>query len=362
MLYSRDMKGVETRLIGTARAQVARPAPPRPRDVSQPLLQPDGFSPGAPTSEVVLLPKLVKHTPQDAKRGYLWQAVPLPGPIDGIVGALISIPPLPSLLGLEPAPRSFPEVKPLVFSWTQSKPEQFAESVTALEALLRDPKATEAGKCRLKAGSNANYLVSLDNGVSAIWSPKAGEKSPTSERPNIPAGTQSARDEAAYLVDRRLGHLARVPPAVSSGLEGRPGSLKLLVSQAQDTADDPQARSLIPQADYRRIALFDHIIGNLDRHGGNLLLDGQHKPIPIDHGLAFPTQNGEQGHTNFNFDATFQLNDEERTLLQDFSAQRAEVKSELRDLLEPEAVTAMFERVDRMLELNWISHEWRGSA
>lgn len=319
----------------------------------------DGYSRTDSPAEVVLLPKLEKHRPEELKRGYLWQAVPLPGPVDAILGAVLSVPPLPGLLGLEPAPKAMPEVKPLGFSWTGSSSDQFTHRVETMEQMLRDPKALEAGKCRLKAGSNANYLVTLDNGVSAIWSPRAGEKSPVSQRPNIPAGTQSQREEAAYLVDRRLNHFARVPPAVSAGLEGRPGSLKLLVSQAQDTADSPEAKARIPQQDYRRVAIFDHIIGNLDRHSGNVLVDGENRPIPIDHGLSFPTRNGKQGFTNFNFDATFQLNESEKSMLKEFTAQKKDVTKELKGLLEPEAVEAMYERVDRMLELGWVSHEWR---
>jgi hypothetical protein len=319
----------------------------------------DAYSVGPPTAPLVLLPKLLEPQPRDLARGYLWQAVPLPGPIDGLLGAVLSWGPIPGWMGLEPAPQGRPDPQPLPFSWNGAGGDAFSKQIEQVESRLRDPEASEVGKRRILGGTNANYLVTLSNGVSAIWTPKASERSSSSQRPNVPQGTQSQREEAAYLVDRKLGHLARVPPAVCSGLEGREGSLKLLVSQAQDAARKGGPQQEIGPADQRRIAIFDHVIGNLDRHSGNYLLDPDGRPIPIDHGLAFPVKNGSQGFTNFHFDASFQLDPKEKALLAGFLADRQAVEAELKSLLEPEAIQAMFERVERMLELGWISHEWR---
>ncbi len=330
-------------------------------------VEPSSLEHGQPTEQYVgstsqaeslLLPSLEEPRPEDLKRGYLWQAVPLPSPLDGILGALVSFGPIPKLMGLEPAPKARPQPDPLPFSWTGAQGPEFTQQVRAQEALLRDPAAVELGKRRIKGGSNANFLVTLSNGASAVWTPKAGEKSTKSLRKTIPDGTQAQREEAAYLVDKRLGHLARVPPAVSTGLEGRPGSLKLLVSQGQD-GNRTRSEEPFSPSDYRRIALFDHVVGNLDRHSGNFLLDREARPIPIDHGLAFPVENGDQGFNNFHFDASFPLDEKERATLSKFSQQRDEVTLELQGLLEPKAISAMFERVDRMLELGWVSHEWR---
>lgn len=325
---------------------------------SLPAVSNDGYEGSVSTLASVKLPKLEEPRPEDLKRGYLWQAIPLPSPVDGILGAVLSFGPIPRMMGLEPAPKAKPEPNPLPFSWNDASPTRFGEEARHLESLLRDPAAKEVGKRRIKGGSNANYLVTLSNGASAVWTPKASEKSAKSMRANIPEGSQAKREEAAYVVDRNLGHLARVPPAVSSGMEGRPGSLKLLVSQAQDAADTGAELPFSPQ-DYRRIALFDHVVGNLDRHKGNFLLDAEKRPIPIDHGLAFPVKNGEQGYDNFHFDSTFQLNAEEKSLLGDFVARREQVTKDLEGLLEPEAIEAMYQRTERMLEIGWISHEWR---
>jgi phosphoinositide 3-/4-kinase-like protein len=317
-----------------------------------PAVASDGYSGSVTSSAEISLPKLDEPEARQLSRGYLWQAIPLPGPIDHILQAAVGVGPIPKWLGLEPAPKGRPNPELLPFSWNQSTPDTFAKHCDALEHKLRDPNATEIGKRKLRAGSNSNYLVTLSNGVTALWTPKAGEKEPP--RPNIPKGTQAGREEAAYLVDRRLGHWARVPPAVSSGLEGRPGSLKLLVSQPLEKEHN-QAFS---GQDRRRMAIFDNVIGNLDRHSENFLVDQEKRPIPVDHGLAFPTKNGPQGKINFNFKDVFQLNDIEKGLLNKLKKERPQVTTELEGLLEPEAIDAMYARVDRMLELGWVSHEW----
>ena len=198
----------------------------------------DGYR-GTTTQETarVILPPTIEPRPEDLTRGYLWRAVPLPGPIDSILGAVVGFGPMPKWLGLEPVPRQKPDPQPLEFQWNQASDSDFSRGARHLESLLRDPEAKEVGKRALKGGSNDNFLVTLSNGASAVWTPTSGEKAGEKPRPNIPRGTQARREEAAFLVDRRLGHLARVPPAVSSGLEGRPGALKLLVSQGADAKE-----------------------------------------------------------------------------------------------------------------------------
>lgn len=322
----------------------------RPGEVSE------GFS-SAPVDscQVVSLPPLEEHSEADCKRGYLWQAVPLPGPIDGILGAVVSFGPMPRWLGLEPAPRGKPEVHPLDFSWTGVSSEEFARKMAVFEARLRDPQAVETGKQRIRAGSNGNYLVSLSTDVAAVWTPTATESRAGEFRPHLEEKRMAQREEAAYVVDRFLGHLARVPPCVASGLEGRAGALKLFVP----CGPCAERGTEVGEEDYRRIAIFDHVIGNLDRHHGNWLVDETGRPVPIDHGLAFPLANGDQGHTNFNFDRTFELNDEEQARLAGFLERRDEVARELSPLLNPRAVAAMFERVEAMLATGRVSHAWR---
>jgi hypothetical protein len=64
-----------------------------------------------------------------------------------------------------------------------------------------------------------------------------------------------------------------------------------LVSKSQNEnccADDvaPYLKDL-PYQDLTRMALFDHITGNCDRHGGNWIVDKNNRVYAIDNGLAF---------------------------------------------------------------------------
>lgn len=317
------------------------------------MLPQDGYA-GTVAVGQVQLPPLEPTSPGQLERGYLWQAIPLPGPIDKILGAVIGFGPVPGWMGLEPAPKAPPQVQPLGYSWTGCSNLEFADHAEHLRASLQTGR--EAGKARIRAGSNANYLVSLDNGIAAVFTPSKGEQAPGPARPNLEPGRLAQREEAAYLVDRRLGHLARVPPVVAGGLDGRAGALKLFVPRVPP--DNPeQALDQMDPADYRRLALFDHIIGNLDRHSRNWLVD-EGRPIPIDHGLAFPLKNGPQGAMNFAFNKVFRINAEERKLLTDFAAARGEVEQELSHLLAPPALDAMFERVEAILSSGEVNHQW----
>jgi hypothetical protein len=45
------------------------------------------------------------------------------------------------------------------------------------------------------------------------------------------------------------------------------------------------------------VGLLDAVIGNLDRHHGNMMVSPDGKLIPIDHGLALPTKPTHSGNT-----------------------------------------------------------------
>ena len=52
--------------------------------------------------------------------------------------------------------------------------------------------------------------------------------------------------------------------------------------------------SCFSDGNVHRLALFDLRTLNLDRHGGNILVDSTTgDPVPIDHGCAFPSEPGE---------------------------------------------------------------------
>lgn len=51
--------------------------------------------------------------------------------------------------------------------------------------------------------------------------------------------------------------------------------------------------------DIRKIHIMDFLVGNLDRHGSNLLFDKNDRPLAIDHGLAFQYNSNEADRLGF---------------------------------------------------------------
>jgi hypothetical protein len=82
--------------------------------------------------------------------------------------------------------------------------------------------------------------------------------------------------------------------------------------------------------EFQKLAMFDFIIGNTDRHSGNWMVDEQHKLRAIDHGLSFPEQNNLGVH-GFRSDPTRHM--EERG--------HSELPQELLNLLTPEKKEAI---------------------
>lgn len=273
----------------------------------------------------------------------------------GVAGWLAAVLSHVPFLGIESPDRGEPALRPLGFSWREAP--DFPERMQACERLLEDPAATVVAKRQL-CGSNGVFVVTLSNGVTGIWKPDAMETRDR-VRPQVPPGRQSERERAAYLVDRRLGHLARVPPCVQRKLEGKPGVLTLLVPETRSARKWPDRQALLaslPSADRRAVALFDHVVGNLDRHGGNWLLDPQGRVVPIDHGLCFPIASGRQGTTvNFDFSEPVRLTLEERCRLQGLLSHCGE----LEPLLGGPAVQAMRDRVSAILQTGATSDAWR---
>lgn len=96
---------------------------------------------------------------------------------------------------------------------------------------------------------------------------------------------------AAYRMAGLLG-LDNVPPTVLRSIRNTKGSLQLWVEGAM-TERHRRKNGLRPPdygawlAQMRTMALFDFLVGNIDRHVGNYLLDARGKIWFIDHTRAF---------------------------------------------------------------------------
>ncbi|MBI3928439.1 MAG: hypothetical protein HY319_23055 [Armatimonadetes bacterium] len=301
-------------------------------------------------------PKLVEPDPRDLRRAYLWRAIPMPGPVEAVVGAVVNLEFVARWMGLEPPPRGTPSIHRLDFAWNGISRTDFQARAHEMESRLATAR-TALGKRSLAAADGRKYLVSVDTGLTAIWSPRAFQRSEKS-RDRLEKGQEERREVAAYLVDKHLGHYARVPPQVLAELDGRPGTLGLFVPAASFGDNRASLEKMAPE-DYRRLALFDHVIGNLDRHDSNWLLDYDGRPVPIDHGLAFPLENSDQGFHNFCFDRSFPLDRDELAMLGDFLARRREIQEDLAPYLDARAIAAMFQRVERMVDSGGVDSWWR---
>lgn len=242
----------------------------------------------------------------------------------------------------------------------EDDPVKRAANFKVVEEALSDPEAGPLTyRNRLGGGMNTAEVLLLDNGASAVWKPVSGE-SKMLLRDNVRPGTQTGREKAAYIVDKAMGHLGNVPPVVERTLGGERGIVMSFVDDAQPAIGSKAARPLDPSSDgYRRMAILDNVIGNVDRHSGNWMVNSKGEPIPIDHGLAFPTKNGAQGVHAHDFKEPVSLKPSDRQSLNQLLSQRESLTTELSPLLEQSSIDAMFSRVETMLDKGSTDSAWR---
>lgn len=198
----------------------------------------------------------------------------------------------------------------------------------------------------LPRSSNYTFLARAgggDDAVLVVYKPRRGEIPLW----DFPEGTLCQREVAAYLVARELGWPNIPPTILRDGPEGV-GSVQRFVPF------DPEAHyfTLEPERadDFRRVALFDVVVNNADRKGGHCLLGEDGTIWVIDHGVCF----SEEPHKLRT--VIWEHVDEpiEPALLQDLGRfrdglDRDPAETGLADLLAPEELTAMRDRIDDVL-------------
>lgn len=103
-------------------------------------------------------------------------------------------------------------------------------------------------------------------------------------------------EPAAYELSLLLG-VDNVPPAVRRRVDHRSGTLQIWVYDAL-MENERSAQRLSPpdrvawERQRQQMVLFDVLIGNVDRNGGNVLIDGNWKMWLIDHTRAFYARAG----------------------------------------------------------------------
>ncbi len=340
-----------------------RPMPPAPPESWQ--TGPNGSlvmveTPGGSKAESMLPPPIEPPPSAGAPPRYRWGV--LGGMLHGVAG-LAGYLAAQTYLRLKDAPTS-PVLDRAVSSLTSTRAtsEWLAPTYQALEQALLDPEATVVEKRYFGGGINGTYLVTLSNGARGIFKPTQRENQELL-RNNLEPDHQGKREQAAYIVDKYLGHMGRVPPTVNATIEGEQGAFMYFVPGTvlghKSGEHYDRIFSSTEETSYHRLSVFDNVVGNLDRHTGNWMVNERGEVVPIDHGLCFPHRNGPQGEINYDFGARTNLNESDKDALTRFMLRRAEITQELSPLLERAAIDAMFERVQGMLARGRTYVSWR---
>lgn len=154
----------------------------------------------------------------------------------------------------------------------------------------------------LGGGVAGSYIAELPDGSKAVWKPNDEEAGMPGGRKDLVGarirdfhtpGQQTEREVGAWVVAKAVGLDDIASPVVVKEIDGKRGAL--MAFQAGDVAkkvygfDDPKRYD--GRDDLLRAAVFDYVIGNSDRHGGNWMLadpKGADRIRLIDHGYAFP--------------------------------------------------------------------------
>jgi hypothetical protein len=158
------------------------------------------------------------------------------------------------------------------------------------EAFLREAAILAQMQLRFEQGVTEPWKLTLRQGdvlASALW------KDPSGERGGFWEGWKY--EIAAYELDKLLG-LNMVPPTVEREFSGRAGSCQLWIEGASLYRDLAAARQDLStfksdrwlKAGYAA-QFFDNLIGNEDRHMGNVLVTADARAILIDHSRTFRT-------------------------------------------------------------------------
>lgn len=209
-------------------------------------------------------------------------------------------------------------------------------------------------------GVTESFCVYTDPGGKTYAKPIEGLDT-TELRDSIPVGEEQEREVAGYLVSKALGDIVPVAPAVlRQGIPGVQGSTPGTYDDFTTTEESrwvlnapakgtPEWNALSSQERAARLAMFDNVIGNTDRHGNNYSIDENGNLLPIDHSLAFPTFDGQVGQRNW-IARQYPLDSTMRQSLERLVGDETYIRGTLRQIgLGDDAIDGVFARSRVML-------------
>lgn len=176
------------------------------------------------------------------------------------------------------------------------------KSAEQRESTLRDKAITPGSTKELGGGINLSFTAKLEDGTKVVVKPADDPGNSFDEKPRKwmagTKGEQMRAEAAAWQVAKTLGFtdivqptVIRTMPETTIVVEGiktkQSGEASIQeFKHGAVTGGDRRAVPIDP-AKARRLAVFDMIIGNSDRHSGNWMVTTDGSPVAIDHGLAF---------------------------------------------------------------------------
>ena len=159
-------------------------------------------------------------------------------------------------------------------------------------------------------GGGVNESIIVSNDVTGVFKPVAGE-CPNLRR-GIDKGTYANREAAAYQIDKAM-ELDLVPPTIVRKIGKKKGSLQHFSKNSKTYNDLSFFREgekdlinfIKEERQLKKMSTLDIIIGNTDRHRGNVMVQKiiekgktSYKLVAIDNGLAFyPLDASTMGYT-----------------------------------------------------------------
>jgi uncharacterized repeat protein (TIGR03843 family) len=222
-----------------------------------------------------------------------------------------------------------------------------SQPLTAARVLSALAQGEIETKGLLPWGSNYTFLVYVtyeELRLPAVYKPRRGE------RPlwDFPDGTLYKRETAAYVVSEALGW-GFIPPTVAREGDEGPGSIQYFVDVDSEAhyfnMKDEEKEALKP------IVAFDIIANNADRKGGHILRDSQGEVWGIDHGLCFHTDPKLRTVVwDFAGEPLPDPISESLTKFRELIRPSTELTSLLNQLLEPDEITMLRRRTERLLK------------
>lgn len=210
-------------------------------------------------------------------------------------------------------------------------------------------------------GVTESYKVDIEGMGECYGKPREGLYG-ARLRAGIVVGQEFEREMGAHLLNQAMGGLVPCPASIiRKGVPSVQGVQKphykdfttsedsdwLVTEPAKST---PEWDAMPDGARKARLAAWDSLVWNTDRHGNNVAYDQKSgATLPIDHTLAFPgvpcTYNNNWTGSRYPLDA------QTTTAFKGLLANRKAVAADLRKLgLPPTAVNAVFTRAERMVK------------